>query len=84
MTDITYFGWSDPDKRRSIGDKIVDAADAYRAKHNLPLKTTLTVHIHPSNLDSTAAPANIIVETAHFVPRNTIYVSAPPPTEEAP
>lgn len=69
-----FLGWYDPDKKRTVREKVDDAIDRYRDKFN---REPVAALMNPADAEAmlTDGYENVIdIQGRHFIPRSTFYV----------
>ena len=72
MTDITFLGWLDPDRKKSAAAKLADAIARHEEKHGITPTICLTSEQDAADLAGT--DHGIQIEGRHYIARGVFYV----------
>jgi hypothetical protein len=78
-----FLGWYDPDRRKSLENKLDDALDRYREKFNAEPVTVLTSVADADSLQGAALQRNLLLKGVRFVSGSTFLVGSEDESDRA-
>lgn len=76
-----FLGWYDPDKKKPVRMKFVEACERYTERFGGPAEMCLTSVVDADELNADSLVATTLtIKGIHYIPRYTFYLGVEEPT----